>query len=216
VTTGGLALSHDFTTGITNALILGQGYSLHTLPAVHSNLDAFLSSLRDNLFQCVHPLVLPTLFLMSHVWRVDQNIIEDITPKVMDIEKSIGITKSGRTPSTYSGSPTEFGRDETLGRLYNSDELQRWEAKRLTEAINDLSTRLIFVKRSPSWDLEASETLINLLKDTPRLKEYRGVSYHGILETIEFLRSYSDASLDKVQTSQSRMELQLNIVSVFV
>lgn len=214
-TVGGLAISHDFSTGITTAMHVGYIFELdrhiNSGSRQPKSLTAFLSVIRQYRSLWAHPLVLPNLFLVTHVLRVTDFVLEDLNQQVMRLEYCIGVTKSGR-----SGQPhLNFPDDKDLAEqqmLYIGEQMQRHNAKRLTEEINDLTTKLEFTRCSPQWDYNFSVFLLKALEKSTRLEEYRGTPNSSIRETLEYIQSYSDGLKEVVQSFRARMELQLNIV----
>lgn len=175
-------------------------------------LEAFVNQVKEceNLWS--HPLLLPCLFLVTHVRRVRTFIMEDLSRQITLVEASVGVTKAGRSRENYyiaPRDPIQKGDEQ----LFVDGNLQRGHAKTLTQSINNLSTWIIFAKRSPQWDIDCVKFVLRILDNSQRLLDYNGISSQTFRETLDYVQNYSEACLEVTQTSESRMQLQLNIVS---
>jgi hypothetical protein len=157
-------------------------------------------------------LLLPCLFMVTHVKHVRTYIMEDLTREIIRIERSVGVTRAGRSHRRHYRMPMR-PQQEAVQSLFLDNQLQREHAKELTQAINNLSTWIIFTKRSPQWDIDCVKFLLQLLESNTRLAEYRGIPAQTFRETLHYVQSFSEACLEVTQTSEARMQLQLNIVS---
>ncbi|KAK6083403.1 hypothetical protein SCUP234_03753 [Seiridium cupressi] len=83
---------------------------------------------------------------------------------------------------------------------------------KLTRKINNLSTWLIFTKRSPQWDINCIKFLLQLLNGNQRFLAYRDIPAQTFRETLDYVQNYSEAGLEVTQSSEARMHLQLNIL----
>jgi hypothetical protein len=127
------------------------------------------------------------------------------------IEQIVGVTNAGQSQRRYYEPRTHPAyRDDQ--KLFVGEHLQRDHAKKLTQTINNLSTWIIFTKRSPYWDIEAVKFIRGILDGSERLRNYRNISAQAFRETLDYVQNYSEASLEVTQTSEERMKLQLNIV----
>lgn len=129
-----------------------------------------------------------------------------LSSEVVEIEASIGVTKAGRSQKLY------LGRTKEEPKLFVNGQMDRDRARKLMEMLNDVSTWCIFTKRSPQWNIECMDLLLQLL-DTQRLQRYREIEGGIFRETLDYLKNYSLSCLEVTQTSEARMQLQLNIVS---
>ncbi|KAI1870654.1 uncharacterized protein JN550_005197 [Neoarthrinium moseri] len=233
---GGFAISHDFKTGITTALNVGDAFRLgqycqevqsdkSSSPA-ESAMGALIEQVRECQSLWAHPLLLPCLFLVTHALRVRAYIMGDLTQQVIVVERNVGVTSAGRSRRTVDRSTGASSRSNltvtvdqgTDDSLYSGDHMQRNSAKRLTRSINDLSTWIIFAQRSPRWDIDCVEFLLGLFDGNgsgskKRLAGvYRGAAAHTFRETLDYVRNYCESCLEVTQTSEARMQLQLNIL----
>lgn len=213
-------MSHDFQTGVTTALSIGYHLNLQrdrpsssTASKYPPAFDTFLDQIQDceNLWD--HLLLLPCLFLISHVRRVRAYIMGDLSHQVVLVEKSIGVTKAGSSQRQYYSSH-KYPIHQEDEKLFVGKHLQREHAKTLTQTINNLSTWIIFAKRSPQWDIDCIKFILKLLDSSERLANYRGIPAQTFRETLEYVQNYSEACLEVTHTSEARMQLQLNIVSL--
>lgn len=217
--TGGISVCHDFSTGVTTALIVGYSFSLEEFKSTPpETLKTFLRQLRENWVLWSHPLLLPSTFLILHTLQVRLHIYKSLSHKVMSLERCIGVTKAGRPVEIQQDASedhdadyndTLFGQDEN-GEQY----MQRDIAKKLTASINDLSTSILFTKRSPKWDMECSRFLTGLMTKSKRLQAHGSIPGQQFEQTLEYVYSYSEALAEATETFQARLRLQLNIVSV--
>lgn len=157
-------------------------------------------------------MLLPCTFLANHVQRVRSYVLGLLSDTVVQLESNIGVTKAGRSQKgrlqRQLAKPPE---DEP--KLFIDGQMQREHARLLVGSINDISTWIIFAKRSPQWDIESVDFLLGLLGGSARLRRYREVEGAVFRETLDYLRNYSEACLEITQTSEARMQLQLDIVT---
>ncbi|KAM0816853.1 hypothetical protein AB5N19_02655 [Seiridium cardinale] len=211
-TIGGFALAHDFETGITTALSLGNHFQLHEYkskqgtPSPPPAMEEFLAQLRDSENLWSHALLLPCLFLVVHVQRVRTYIMEDLSRQIVLVENRVGITQTSRSQK-HCYAEQDFGNS-----LFVGEQLQREQAKALTREINNLSTWIIFTKRSPQWDIDCIKFLLQLLNGNQRFLAYRDIPAQTFRETLDYVQNYSEAGLEVTQSSEARMHLQLNIL----
>ena len=207
-TIGGLAVSHDFATRTTTALNVGFAFGLDKYTAedtrAPNSLWALLQQIRKSQESLSHPLLLPSLVLARHILRVSAYIKDHIAERVVQMESAIGVTKAGRS----------FMRGGTeVPNLFVDEQMHRNNAKRLTADINDLTTWIMFTRRSPEWDIECIDFLLGLLNKSRKLRECHGIAVHPFYEALYYMRNYAQGCLESCQTSKARMDLQLNIVS---
>ncbi|KAH6645003.1 hypothetical protein BKA67DRAFT_586711 [Truncatella angustata] len=217
MSTGGLIVTHDFESGMTTALSIGLAFELDKCASADGSLQPSpaLGAFFDQIEECEHlwgsPLLLPSLFLVAHVQRVRTYIMEDLSRRIVAIEQIVGVTNAGQSQRRYYEPRTHPAyRDDQ--KLFVGEHLQRDHAKKLTQTINNLSTWIIFTKRSPYWDIEAVKFIRGILDGSERLRNYRNISAQAFRETLDYVQNYSEASLEVTQTSEERMKLQLNIL----
>ena len=208
------AVSHAFQTRITTALNLGYAFDLDkfgTQPA--PTLARFAEHLKETQGHWMHPLVLPVIFLATHILRVESYLWHVIGPGVVAVKECIGVTKAGTSERQWlgmSGNQKELSH----GRLFVDGKLHRGNAQRLTHTINDLSIWIIYTKRSPQWDIQCANFLLQLIESDHRLRNDNGTSAQLIQEAIHYIRNDSEACLEQAETAEAQMKLQLDIVSV--
>lgn len=214
---GGVAITHDFESGITTGLNVGYAFMLdhHQAKAdrlgLSSPLTAFLEQVRNAQKHWAHPLLLPCLFLTTHVQRVRTYLHGTINRDVVQIERCVGVTTAGRSQSflyDLQGS----SRNTAQEQLFVNGQMQRAYARELIAKINDISTWIVFAKRSPQWDIDCIDLVLNILNNSTKLRTYRGSSDKVFRETLAYIRSYSEACREITLSSEARMQLQLNIV----
>jgi hypothetical protein len=159
-----------------------------------------------------HPLLLPSLFLIDHSHKVHAYINHTLSERVVLVEHSVGVTKAGRSHKTFLDFKDWKNADSQ--KLFDGNRMQRENARRLVETINDLSTWIIFAKRSPEWNIASIDFLLKLVEGSKKLSNCRGIPAQTFRQTLEFVRAYSETSAEVVKTNQERVGLQLNIVSL--
>ncbi|KAF3765415.1 hypothetical protein M406DRAFT_67859 [Cryphonectria parasitica EP155] len=205
---GGLAVSHDFETGITTALSLGFAFDINIFDTPANRppaLDAFVNQLQASQHLLCHPFLLPCLALATHVQRVRSYVMGFLSSQVVEIEACIGVTKAGRSQKLY------LDRRTVGSKLFVDGQMHRERAKSLMTALNDVSTWIIFTKRSPQWDIGCVNFLLTLLEKSKKLQNCHGVNGALFQEPLEYLKAFSETCLEVTETSEARMHLQLNI-----
>lgn len=216
--TGGISLCHDVATGMTTALALGYSFSLEDpKTTTWEALEPISRQLRMNWALWTHPLLLPSTFLNLHTIRVKRYIYDTLNHDVMSLERCIGVTKAGRPDDAQFGAKG-YQNGMPQGELFKNDRgeqrMQRNIAKELTTLLNDLSTSILFTKRSPKWDMDCSMFLIRLLGESKRLQNHGSIPGQQFEQTLEYVHIYSEALAEATETFQARLRLQLNIVSI--
>jgi hypothetical protein len=207
------AVSHTFDTRITTAMSLGYAFDLETFDTKRaSNFGKFVNQLNENRDYWTHPMMLPCMFLITHALRVESYLRDTIGPQVVAIKNYVGVTKAGTFQREYSEPPSaELMANQR--QLFVNGRLHRGNARRLTESINDLSTWINFAKRSPKWDIQCADFLLNLIESDQRLRDLDEKSVKHLQETLYYVRNHCEASLDVAESSAAQMQLQLDIVS---
>lgn len=206
---------HDFKVGLTTALILGYNFQLHQFNGP-SKLPPPLVTFVEQIKKCEHLwshyfFFFPCLFLITHVRRARVYIMEDLSRHITLVEQSAGVTQAARSQRSDFIRPKDRTEVDSH-QLFVDGHLQREHARRMTQSINGLSTRIIFAKRSPQWDTDCVKFLLRLLGNSQRLLAYRSIHGQASRETLDYVQNYSEARLEVTQTSESRIQHQLNIV----
>jgi hypothetical protein len=198
---GMFAVSHAFDTGITTALSLGYAFDLdkfETEPP--SRFASFVDQIEDSRAYWIHPMMLPCIFLTTHALRVEYYLRDTIGPEVVAIKDYIGVTKAGTGQREFLDLP---GNEHEVSRrkLFVGGRLHRGNAKRLTESINDLSTWINFTKRSPQWDIQCADFLLNLIDSDQRLRDRDGLSVKPLQEALYYVRNHCEACLENADAT---------------
>ncbi|KAF7540555.1 hypothetical protein G7054_g1228 [Neopestalotiopsis clavispora] len=227
---GGYAVSHDFDTATTTALILGNCFDLDRdddrvrFEVPRPKLEEFANQVRDCGHLWRHPLLLPCLLLGLHARLVHSHIRKQSDPTLSALETVIGVTTRKDQKITDAdlhkilndgGDNSEFKSDPShrlTGELFVDGQLQRKQAKTLTQLINSISKRMTYLKRSPQWDLDCVKFLRRILDASPRLSNHPSVPAQTFRETLDYVESYSEVCLEVTVTSEARVQLHLNIV----
>lgn len=99
-------------------------------------------------------------------------------------------------------------------KLFVDGRLHRGNAKRLTASINDLSTYINYVKRSPQWDIQCADFLLNVIDCDPRLQDRNGLPVKCFHEALHYVRNTCEASLNVAESAEAQMQLQLDVVNL--
>lgn len=208
-------MSHDFSSGITTALSIGydlQSYTVSLRPLAPG--QSLIRKIKDCHSRWTHPLLLPSLFLVDHAQRVHNYINNLLSERVVLVEHLVGVTQTGRSQQPHLDfRNSEHAGDANSLKLFEGQRLQRENARKLVEKINDLSTQILFSKRSPEWNIGCNKFVLQLLEGSTRLANCRSIPARSFKEVLEFVRAYSEASAEVIQTNQDRVSLQLDIVS---
>ena len=157
------AISYLFETRTTTALNIGfafdlDGFNSHP-PLAFAN---FAHQLTANQSHWAHPCMLPCTFLSVHTLRVESYLRDVIGSGVLAVKQLIGVIKAGTSEQQfYSNEPGGSGIEMYRRKLFVDGKVHRSNAPRLTHKINDLSTWIIFEKRSPQWDIQAGDFLLD-------------------------------------------------------
>lgn len=131
---GGLSVSHDFEKGLTTALILGYAFDLEGFHADPTETPIAIVQFMQQMIDCRscwgHPLLLPCLFLVEHAQRVQQYVMGTLSRRVVLVEHSIGVTKTGRSGTAQLDFPHDWQHADDQ-KLFFEDHMQRQNAKKL-------------------------------------------------------------------------------------
>lgn len=134
-TIGGLSVSYDFNSRVTTALILGYAFDLKTFHQKPTGTPpAALTQFVNQFAHCNscwgHPLLLPLVFLVEHAQRVQRYAMGPLSRRVVLVEHSVGVTKTGRSGTVEFDFPDdwEYANDQ---KLFDGEQMQRQNAKRL-------------------------------------------------------------------------------------
>ncbi|KAL4950666.1 hypothetical protein BDW69DRAFT_187160 [Aspergillus filifer] len=214
-----LSLTHDLNSGWTTALLAGESIVTSALE-VENMVPLPLASLSPCVIIKAYlmstpalwadPLTLPCIILTNHLRRLHKFCTDDLTPCVMRIEQQLGVTRVGRRNS------------EGLSRITIGDRasagqpVERFRAEYLTVDINTELTRARFTSRSPKWNYEASNLLLQVNREAGRITEQPSWSSDELLEILEHNITFAKSIEDHVLGLQKRLELQLNVLYSFM
>jgi glutamate-1-semialdehyde 2,1-aminomutase len=91
-------------------------------------------------------------------------------------------------------------------------------AEELTTRINTHTTRILFMSRSPEWNLKCSRFLLDLLTHLePKLCDLSATPMHNELkELLESNMGFAEAAVADTKSTTARMALQLNVLYNFI
>jgi hypothetical protein len=216
-----LSLTHNSVSRWTTALLVGESVvdlSSSSLKEASSYHCAPFTIIRKMLYESTslwnNPLLLPCIIITDHLSRVKHFCDGRLTEDVMIIEDQLGMTRVGRR--NKEGVLPSRGDKETYvlaaERFKKGEPVERSQAMDLTIKINTQFTKVLFSKRSPTWNHEASEFLIATWKDSAEKLDGQGPDSHQICELLEHNINIAKSVEDHVGGLQTRLDLQLNVV----
>lgn len=196
---GGLSVSYDFKHDTTTALILGYAFDIKALDGDPTKTPRSLAQFVRQLFDCHlcwgHPLLLPCIFLVEHAQRVQKYATGILSRRVVLVEHSIGVTKTGRSGIVEYDFPNEreHANDQML---FVDGHMQRQNAKKL------VGTSTWSQARRHCWmadDYEGTIVHLGNLLLTPSLQSTNfpprssslSALHSGMLRTSTSYRKYS-------------------------
>ncbi|KAE8381934.1 hypothetical protein BDV26DRAFT_254563 [Aspergillus bertholletiae] len=223
-----LSLTHDATSQWTTALLAGEDIidPFPQLEDYRSDLpfrsQAPGRTIRTSLVQSPemwnNPLTLPCILVTDHLKRLQQYCTGPLTQQVMVIEEHLGVTTVGRRNQVPRfRAPTNRKLQSKEPDVLNLGiPVDRSQTHFLTVSINSKLTSILFMRRSPKWNYEASHFLLNTLNETFGEMSGQRPHYNQIWELIEHNVYLAKSIEDHVLCLQARMELQLNVLYSFV
>ncbi|KAB8237140.1 uncharacterized protein BDW43DRAFT_307421 [Aspergillus alliaceus] len=222
-----LSLTHDPTSRWTTALLAGEAIiePPHLFGEYPSDIPirfrAPAGVIRASLMQSPeawnNPLTLPCILVTDHLKRLQNYSTGSLTQEVMIIEEQLGVTRVGRRNQMprfdgQAGRKSQPGDTDGL----NFGIPERYQAKFLTIAINTRLTSILFTRRSPKWNYEASEFLMRLISEFSEVFQEQQSLNDRMGELMEHNISLAHSIEDQVLNLQARLELQLNVLYSFV
>jgi hypothetical protein len=165
---------------------------------IHNLLDSSGSLLR-------HPLLLPTLLLQEHLFRCEEYVSGILSRQTEEIERDLGITRSGRLLQTPTAVPKE------IKELLADDE----KRIRITSAVNTTLVNTITVIGILKWDQLLSEFIKRADKELDEYYEAAKISLSAMMELQSAVDHFSCVAMSEteyVTGMRSRLELQLDVV----
>lgn len=209
---GLFAISYDFGTQSATALNLSYAFDLEQFGTLPSNaLRTLIDQLIESRAQWGHPLFLPCIFLVAHAARVKSYINGTIGSEIAIVKDCVGVTRAGTSQKAFL-TQTYAADEGKLPKLFVDGRLQRQDAKRLTEKINDLSTSIIYAKRSPLWDAQVAKFLLGILGQDEEVRKSDEAASKMFKETLEYVSNFSEGCLEEAESAEAQMKLQLEIV----
>jgi hypothetical protein len=219
----GLSLSYDVDSRTTTALLYGAEvlnrppnpnrarmykhkppmYNWPYTPPVP--IPGLLELLRSVSYAWSHPLLLPSLLVSHHMSRTRDYINHGAADETVAIEFELGVTRVGQKDSMAAMSAAK-GPDVKI------------RAEELTTRINTHTTRILFMSRSPEWNLKCSRFLLDLLTHLePNLRDLSATPMHNELkELLESNMGFGEAAVADTKSTTARMALQLNVLYNFI
>lgn len=204
----GLALTHVFRDGTTRAMM--HGWNLCTRKShgdgrrVTQYFDRFVGSIQSAQSTWSHPLLLPVILLDDHMARGDF-LRKEIYDAIKEISAKLGVTASGQLAMAKRNTFDEIRR-----LIGNPD--SRMD---LTATLNSTLTDATSCSNALRWNKRYRESLAKCFDDIESsLEEGAKDGHRELLAYFNFLDAQADELLDVVETSKTKLELQLSIVSL--
>lgn len=157
----GLVMSHSFKTGITSVFLHGWNVLTDikcvTGQRTEPHLTHIRKLIRSNAILWTHPLLLPVILLKEHLSRASYFkgfTLLQITTKV---EKSLGVTETGRLTNHHQPSQDKDQDDDGDGFQYRKLENET-ERIQLTTTINTTLTDVI----SFFWSAQMGPSILSV------------------------------------------------------
>ncbi|KAK6193979.1 hypothetical protein LQW54_011908 [Pestalotiopsis sp. IQ-011] len=206
----GLALTHVFRDGTTRAMM--HGWNLCTRKShgdgkrVPQYIDRFVASIHSAQSSWSHPLLLPVILLDDHMARGDA-LRQEIYDAIRRISAKLGVTASGQLATAKRNTFDDIRR-----LISNPD--SRMD---LTAELNSTLTNATSCSNTLRWNKRYRESLAKCFNDIESsLDDGAKDGHRELLEYFTFLDAQADELLDVVETSRTKLELQLSILYNFV
>ena len=205
----GFSMTHSLDSGDTLAFLHGwsvfSNQNCVTEREMISHGDRLHSLLEPSISLWKHPLLLPTLLFQEHLFRCEEFIWRNLSPQIRDIERILGITRSGRLAGT------KHAVSEEIQELLTDDE-QRLQ---ITSVVNSTLTDTITFASILGWDERLGEFIKKADKELRSCYSDFGIEIGTVKEleaAIDHFSSEAASTLAYVTGMRSRLEVQLNVV----
>ncbi|GAB1200363.1 hypothetical protein APSETT444_009733 [Aspergillus pseudonomiae] len=217
-----LSLTHDTSSQWTTALLAGEDI-IDLFPSMEDYRSerpfrfqvpgrTIRTSLAESPELWNNPLTLPCILITDHLKRVQQFCTGSLTQQVMVIEEHLGVTMVGRRNQPRFRVPTNRTLSKDADMLNLGIPVDRSQTHFLTVSINSKLTSILFTRRSPKWNYEASQFLLNIMNEASGEWHGQHSRYNQINELIEHNIYLAKSIEEHVLCLQARMELQLDVV----
>ncbi|KAE8399016.1 hypothetical protein BDV37DRAFT_275645 [Aspergillus pseudonomiae] len=219
-----LSLTHDTSSQWTTALLAGEDI-IDLFPSMEDYRSerpfrfqvpgrTIRTSLAESPELWNNPLTLPCILITDHLKRVQQFCTGSLTQQVMVIEEHLGVTMVGRRNQPRFRVPTNRTLSKDADMLNLGIPVDRSQTHFLTVSINSKLTSILFTRRSPKWNYEASQFLLNIMNEASGEWHGQHSRYNQINELIEHNIYLAKSIEEHVLCLQARMELQLDVPGV--
>lgn len=209
----GFSMTHSFSSGNTLAFL--HGWSIFrnknqvTDEKMISHSERIHMLLEPSISLWRHPLLLPTLLLQEHLFRCEEFTWQSLSSRTRDIEKGLGVTKSGRLMKTPLAVPKE------IKELLTDDE----KRIQITSAVNTTLVDTITVIGVLEWDKRLSEFIKGADKELQKYYEDAKININAEMElksAIDHFSCEAISSAEYLSGMRSRLEIQLAVLYNFV
>jgi hypothetical protein len=205
----GFSMTHDLASGNTLAFLHGwnifSGQNAVTADGMVSHDERIHHLLESSIPLWRHPLLLPTLLLQEHLFRCEDFIWRTLSPRIREIERDLGVTRSGRLVHTAPAVP------DAIKELLADDE----KRIRITSAVNTNLVDTITVINILKWDQRLTEFIKRADKELHVYYKGAEIDISAVRElesAVDHFSCEAVSSAEYVTGMRSRLEISLNVV----
>jgi hypothetical protein len=206
-----LALSHEFATGVTTGLLHGTGVMLN-----RNDFPAWPECLSIEIFDLIkavpslwtQPMLLPTILLQHHVYRVESFCTIQLEDRVNNIQSLLGMSRAGRLNARdgpYKDPVGERPIRDTKINFHN-----------LAGEMNTCIMEMIWFCHVSDWQCGSIDFLARTLDEVTDLSatcaESSSQSTREIQECIEHLASVAAGLKRHNYRAKERLQADFNMV----
>ncbi|KAK1981474.1 hypothetical protein LZ30DRAFT_782007 [Colletotrichum cereale] len=204
----GLAISHHLETGTTVAFLHGWNMFSDRDCVTNEPVVPHAESLRGMMQSATtlwaHPLLLPAILMREHLSKAEA-FKNQLEPKVTDIERGLGVTKSARLVGLEI--------DASVQHMVQDDE----ERLRITARLNTTATDVVNMLGILQWDLQYVKFLDRVNGDLGALHGRASPAADAELRSVvEYLECEALSIVSFVAAMKSRLDLQLDVLYNFI
>lgn len=207
----GVALSYDFSTKFTTALLVGTGImqdgnDYRIWPKCPSaELFDYIKAVPSLLAE---PMILPTILLQHHLYRTDIFCNSHLNSNIDDIQRRLGMNRAGRMH--LAGPARDLVAEKPINEMRDS-------LRTITSELSTFMTEITWYCKVSEWQCECAAFLAQMLSDVAQ--KSGGISnvgntleYRDIKECIEYLDMAAQALRRQNGGSKERAEADIGVL----
>jgi hypothetical protein len=214
-----LSLTHDLKSKWTTAIFVGRfltyqaSLKYNPWDSGHTPFEVIRKELLKSMNLWNDPLLLPCLVLKDHLAKTRRFCDGSLIRQVMLIEDQFGTNWAGRSDTVWSNSDRTNNAYRLLQERFNKGApVEKSRVLNLTVAINSFTTKVMFTKASPTWNLKASKFLLGLQREILRHSEELHPR-NNLSELLEYNIPIAISLENHVEGLKKRLELLFSVVS---